>query len=191
MASLMSPWCFTPGKSVKVKGWGCSSAAMHRVWEKLPRAALVLVGGTEFGRGRTQRQTPFFRQFREQVAQAPGRVILTGFVPHENMAATYLLGDVFAAPSQKPEGMPMVLLEASACGLPLVATRLGGIPEVVQDGVNGLLVDRPPDPDELAGKIITLLQNDDLSQRPGPKGPGAGPGALCLATHRPGAGGGV
>ncbi len=157
------------GKIRESKGVGVLLAAMLRVWEKVPRAALVLVGGTEFGRGRTKRQTPFFRQFQEQVAQAPGRVILTGFVPHENMAATYLVGDVFAGPSQKPEGMPMVLLEASACGLPLVATRLGGIPEVVQDRENGLLVDRPPDADELAGKIITLLEDAALRQRLGQK----------------------
>ena len=67
----------------------------------------------------------------------------------------------------------MVLLEASACGLPMIATRLGGIPEVVQDGVNGFLVDSPPDDfDELAGKIITLLVDNDLRQRLGQKARG-------------------
>jgi spore coat protein SA len=158
------------GKIRESKGVGVLLAAMHRVWENLPRAALVLVGGTEFGRGRTKRETPFFKQFREQVGRAPGRVVLTGFVPHESMAQTYLLGDVFAAPSQKPEGMPMVLLEASACGLPMIATRLGGIPEVVQDGVNGLLVESPDDPEELAEKIISLLQDPAMSERLGVQG---------------------
>jgi glycosyltransferase involved in cell wall biosynthesis len=78
------------------------------------------------------------------------------------MALTYLVGDIFVAPSQKEEGMPMVLLEAAACGLPLVATRLGGIPEVVEEGQNGLLLDRPQDPEELAGKINTLIENPDF-----------------------------
>jgi spore coat protein SA len=158
------------GKIRESKGVGLLLAAMHRVWEKFPRAVLVLVGGTEFGRGRTKRETPFFKQFREQVARATGRVILTGFVPHEDMPKTYLVGDVFAAPSQKPEGMPMVLLEASACGLPLIATRLGGIPEVLQDGKNGLLVDSPNDPVELAEKIMTLLKDSALAQRLGRQG---------------------
>jgi spore coat protein SA len=157
------------GKIRESKGVGVLLAAMRQVWEKLPRAALVLVGGTEFGRGRTRRETPYFKQFREQVAGAPGRVILTGFVPHDDMAKTYLLGDVLSAPSQKPEGMPMVLLEASACGLPLIATRVGGIPEVVQDGVNGVLLENADDSGELAGKIITLLQDAALSQRLGQK----------------------
>lgn len=155
------------GKIRESKGVGLLLAAMERVWGRHPRAALVLVGGTEFGRGRLHRETPFFKQFRDQAARAAGRVILTGFVPHVNMALTYLLGDIFAAPSQKAEGMPMVLLEASACGLPLVATRQGGIPEVVQDGENGLLLDHPQDPEELAGKIGALLENPDLRRRLG------------------------
>jgi spore coat protein SA len=158
------------GKIRESKGVGVLLAAMHRVWEKYPRAALVLVGGTEFGRGRTKRETPFFKQLREQVAGTAGRVILTGFVPHDRMAQTYLLGDIFVAPSQKPEGMPMVLLEASACGLPLIATRLGGIPEVVRDGENGLLLDSPPDPGELGGKILALLKDPALSQSLGRQG---------------------
>lgn len=155
------------GKIRESKGVGLLLAAMSRVWEGLPQAVLVLVGGTEFGRGRLQRETPFFREFREQVARAPGRVMLTGFLPHDQMAATYLLGDVFAAPSQKPEGMPLVLLEASACGLPIVSTRLGGIPEVIQDGVNGMLLDHADDPEELARNILAVLQDPALSQRLG------------------------
>jgi len=86
------------------------------------------------------------------------------------MARTYLLGDVFVAPSQKAEGMPMVLLEASACGLPLIATRLGGIPEVVRAGTNGLLLDSPHDPEELAEKILALLRDPALCRSLGGRG---------------------
>jgi spore coat protein SA len=155
------------GKIRESKGAGLLLTAMHRVWEQLPQAAVVLVGGTEFGRGRTQRETPFFKKFKEMVAQAPGRIVLTGFVPHDSMPQAYLLGDVFVGPSQQAEGMPMVLLEASACGLPLIATRLGGIPEVVRDGLNGLLLDSPHDPEELAGKILAVLEDTALRQRLG------------------------
>jgi spore coat protein SA len=158
------------GKIRESKGVGLLMAAMRRVWARLPQAALALAGGTEFGRGRTGRETPFFRQFREQVARAPGRVLLTGFVPHEDMARTYLLGDVFAAPSQKPEGMPLVLLEAAACGLPIVTTRMGGIPEVVREGDNGLLLNNTQDPAELAEKILALLADAGLRRLLGGRG---------------------
>ncbi|MGQ9688705.1 MAG: glycosyltransferase family 4 protein [Desulfobaccales bacterium] len=155
------------GKIRESKGVAVLLAAMQRVWEKLPNAVLALVGGTEFGRGRLNRQTPFFRQLREQAARAPGRLLFTGFVPHADMARTYLLGDVFAAPSQKPEGMPLVLLEAAACGLPIISTRLGGIPEVVADRENGLLLDNPHDPEDLAEKILALLADPELRLRLG------------------------
>lgn len=155
------------GKIRESKGVGVLLDAMERVWGRHPRAVLMLVGGTEFGRGRLHRETPFYKEFRDHAARASGRVIFTGFVPHDNMDLTYLVGDICAAPSQKAEGMPMVLLEASASGLPLVATRLGGIPEVVQEGQNGLLLDRPQDPEELAGKIMSLIENPDFSRRLG------------------------
>ena len=158
------------GKIRESKGVGLLLAAMGRVWEKMPTAVLVLVGGTEFGRGRTHRETPFFKSFREKAARAPGRVITTGFLPPDHMPRAYLLGDVFVAPSQNEEGLGMVFLEAAASGLPLIGTRLGGIPEVVQDGINGLLLDRPHDPEELAIKILTLLENPDLQLRLGRQG---------------------
>jgi glycosyltransferase involved in cell wall biosynthesis len=64
------------------------------------------------------------------------------------------------------EGLSNVLLEAMACGLPVVATRVSGSVDVVKDGVNGLLVE-PEQPEELAGAIQRLLQDRKLAQRLG------------------------
>jgi spore coat protein SA len=143
---------------------------MTRVWETMPRAALVIVGGTEYGRNRTMRETPFLTQLRRDLAQAPGRVILTGFIPPTEMPRAYLLGDVFAGPSQIEEGLGLVFLEAAAAGLPIIATRKGGIPEVVRDGFNGLLLRQPDDEAELAEKITGLLNDGPLRQRLGQQG---------------------
>lgn len=62
------------------------------------------------------------------------------------------------------EGMGSVLIEAMAAGLPLAATRAGGIPEVVEDGANGLLVP-PRDPEALAGALLRLLEDEPLRRR--------------------------
>jgi spore coat protein SA len=158
------------GKVRESKGVGVLLTAMGRVWQAVPRAALVLVGGTEYGRGRTMRQTPFFEQLQRQIAGAPGRVVLTGFLPPASMPAAYLLGDIFAAPSQVEEGLGMVFLEAAAAGLPLVASRVGGIPEIVREGLNGLLLDQKNDPGELAEKIISLLRDPEQRKKLGTQG---------------------
>jgi len=164
------PTVLFAGKLRPSKGVHILLRAMPRVWEAAPRAVLVLAGGTEYGRGRTMRKTPFMTQLRRDLAQAPGRVILTGFIPPPDMPRAYLLGDVFAGPSQIEEGLGLVFLEAAAAGLPIIATRQGGIPEVVRDNFNGLLLRQADDAAELAEKIIRLLNDAPLRQRLGAQG---------------------
>ena len=164
------PTVLFAGKLRESKGVHILLRAMTRVWETVPRAVLVLVGGTEYGRGRTMRETPFMGQLRRDLARAPGRVVLTGFIPPPAMPRAYLLGDVFVGPSQIEEGLGLVFLEAAAAGLPIIATRQGGIPEVVRDGFNGLLLRQPDDAAELAEKIIGLLNDAPLRKRLGQQG---------------------
>jgi len=82
------------------------------------------------------------------------------------------LGDVLAAidilvvPSRRFESVPKILLEGMAAGRPVVATRIGDIPEFLQDGVTGLMVESE-DPDALAAAIIRLLQQPELAARLG------------------------
>jgi spore coat protein SA len=164
------PTVLFAGKLRESKGVHILVRAMARVWEALPKAALVLVGGTEYGRGRTMRETPFMTQLRRDLDRAPGKVVLTGFIPPAEMPRAYLLGDVFAGPSQIEEGLGLVFLEAAAAGLPIIATHQGGIPEVVRDGFNGLLLRQKDDDAELAAKIIGLLGEAPWRQRLGQQG---------------------
>ncbi|MFZ6021555.1 MAG: glycosyltransferase family 4 protein [Chloroflexota bacterium] len=71
--------------------------------------------------------------------------------------------DVFAYPSFH-EGIPLAVIEAMACGLPVVATRVGGLPDLIQEGINGFLVP-PGQPDALADKIAILIRDDNLRQK--------------------------
>jgi glycosyltransferase involved in cell wall biosynthesis len=71
--------------------------------------------------------------------------------------------DVFVLPSYF-EALPVALLEAMARGVPVIATRVGGIPDVIEDGVNGLLVD-PGQPEALARAMIVMLTDDALRTR--------------------------
>ena len=75
----------------------------------------------------------------------------------------YAIADVFALPSHT-EGSPNVLLEAMAANLPIVATAVGGVPEMVANNESALLVP-PGDPKHLASAIANLLTDKDLAQR--------------------------
>jgi glycosyltransferase involved in cell wall biosynthesis len=82
-----------------------------------------------------------------------------GFIEHDEMPQHYAQADLFVLPSRR-ESFGLVLAEAMACGLPVVATTAGAIPEVVEDGVTGVLVP-PDDPRALAKAINSLLSDPE------------------------------
>jgi len=81
-----------------------------------------------------------------------------------DMPAFYRSVDVFVLPSVSTEGLPLVVLEAMAMGLPVVATCLAGVPEVIEDGLNGLLVP-PGDPGALAKALSWLAVDGERRKR--------------------------
>jgi len=83
------------------------------------------------------------------------RVHLLGFI--DNAPTLLKAFDVFVLPSQK-EGLGYVLLEAGSAGLPVIATTVGGIPEIIDDGISGTLI-TPNDPTGLAKAIQELIEN--------------------------------
>ena len=88
-------------------------------------------------------------------------VELAGFVPERLLPYYYNAADYFVIPSSSGEGLPLVLLEAMACGLPVIVTTVGGIPEIIENMVNGVLVP-PRNPEAMAEIISTLLSNKEL-----------------------------
>jgi glycosyltransferase involved in cell wall biosynthesis len=102
------------------------------------------------------------------------RVELVGRMTSDGVAAELAAADVLVAPSVptrggKREGIPVVLMEAMATGLPVIASRLSGIPELVTDGVDGLLVP-PGDDAALAEALARLAADPDLRRRLGEAG---------------------
>lgn len=95
---------------------------------------------------------PLRSRVEQAAARNAGRVRYVGHV--SEVLTAYRQADVVVMPSLS-EGLPMTALEAMACGLPLVASRVGGLPEVVADGETGLLVP-PGDPSALAAALRVL-----------------------------------
>jgi glycosyltransferase involved in cell wall biosynthesis len=81
------------------------------------------------------------------------------------LAAAYASADVFVFPSDT-ETLGFVAMEAMACGVPAVGARAGGIPDVIEDGVNGLMF-TPLDLGDLTKKVKRLLNDDELRARLG------------------------
>jgi glycosyltransferase involved in cell wall biosynthesis len=116
---------------VEVKGMHELAAAAEPLLKKHARFRLVCVGD---GPSRDR-----LLSLRDRVKRA-GAVTLTGRVPPQEVPLSLQGSDFLVLPSYS-EGMPQAVLEAMNCGLPVVATRVGGVPEAVIDGETGLLVD--------------------------------------------------
>jgi len=102
-------------------------------------------------------------RYRDRLAPLLGRefVVAHGPVPHEQIADALRSIDVLVVPSIWPENSPLVIQEAFLAGVPVVASRIGGIPEAVIDGRNGLLFE-PGDADGLASALGRLLEEPHL-----------------------------
>jgi glycosyltransferase involved in cell wall biosynthesis len=131
--------------------------AAHLVVREVPDARFIILGEGEL-------REPLERQVREYKLEK--HVLLPGF-------RTDVLGcikgfDLFAM-SSVTEGLGTSLLDAMACSRAIVATRTGGIPEIVEDGVNGVLVP-PRDHAEMAKAIVRLLNDGALRKKMGDAG---------------------
>jgi glycosyltransferase involved in cell wall biosynthesis len=99
-----------------------------------------------------------FRRNLEERAQGLGignRIVFAGARLHDEIPLWLNAADCLILPSFS-EGCPNVVLEASACGCPIIATRIGGIPEIIKHGENGILVE-PGDPAGLARAMSAMM----------------------------------
>jgi glycogen(starch) synthase len=95
-------------------------------------------------------------------------VSFVGYFPDEKLPGLYAASDVFVLPALY-ENFPFAILEAQATGLPVISTRVGGIPELVTNNKNGLLVE-PANSDQLTETMISLLQNPAFAEELGRRG---------------------
>jgi glycosyltransferase involved in cell wall biosynthesis len=131
--------------------------ALPAILERHPRLRVLL-----FGRGPLEEE---LRELAESLGVAE-RVVFPGFVEELHRILPCL--DLLVHPAHM-EGLGVILLQASAAGVPIVAAAGGGIPEVVREGTNGLLVP-PGDVDALTRAVLTLLGDEGMRRRLGEGG---------------------
>jgi glycosyltransferase involved in cell wall biosynthesis len=142
------------GSLYPVKGVQYLIMAMKLVHDKMPDARLILVGD---GKEREPLAALSIQLGIQKYVQFVGKV------PHAKVQTFMQQADVFILPSLS-EGLPNVILEAMACGLPIVASRIGGIPDIIINETNGYLVE-VKDTDAIAHKIMLLLQDGPLRKK--------------------------
>ena len=150
------------GRLVHKKGFDVLILAFADLAEKYPHVRLV-IGGE--GSLRTSLEA-LVQKYNIQ-----NRVIFPGRIPWDQVADFFALGDIFVLPSIRDahgnvDGLPTVLLEALACGIPVVASDIGGVQMVIEDGENGLLIP-PEDLQTLRETLTRLLGNAEERTRLG------------------------
>lgn len=147
-----------PGRPTLVKGSAVLAQALPQVLHGFPSAEFVFTGG---GAEEFLRLVPLSHELRSHIR-------FLGYVPFDALPRIYASADLVIAPTYY-ENFPIRILEALASGIPVVASSVGGIPEIVRTGSTGTIVP-PGDPARLAAAIVDLLRDDALRARLGQEG---------------------
>jgi glycosyltransferase involved in cell wall biosynthesis len=140
--------------------------AAESIREQLPNLRVLVVGG---GGGRGEERGTDYAQDIHSLAADLGLEETVDFLgPRDDVPDVLAALDV-AVLSSDYEGSPISILEYMEAGKPVVATRVGGVPDLVEDGVTGVLVDRQ-DPEALAEAVVGLLRDPDRARSMGEAG---------------------
>lgn len=149
------------GRIVEEKGVHLLIEAFARVRLQLPDARLLVVGDETSGFASRDR-------YAEQVRKAAGRIggiSFSGFVPHGEIHAYYAAADLSVVPTTGEEGFCNVVVESMASGVAVLAARSGAVPDLIDHGQTGFLLDDPRDVDAAADRIATLLLDEQTRRQ--------------------------
>jgi glycosyltransferase involved in cell wall biosynthesis len=147
----------TVGWLLPIKGPDVLLHAMNDVWREYPHCHLVFVGKGEM------------KAKLKQMAKESGKADHVHFLGWRDDIWNIIPAfDIFVLPSRN-EGMGRVVVEAMAAGKPVIASRVGGVPDLIEDGVNGYLF-TSEDSDQLASRIAHLIQNPGKAKAMGREG---------------------
>jgi glycosyltransferase involved in cell wall biosynthesis len=145
------------GKLCREKGCEHLVKAMPQILSHVPDAKLLIVGpGTEKEK---QMLLSLVRELKIE-----GNVEFLGKIP--NVSSYYQKANVIVLPSITFENCSLVILESLASGRPVIASALGGTPELIEDGKTGFLLE-PRNPYQISEKVVRVLLDDDLAKKMG------------------------
>jgi len=152
-----APVVLTVGHIREVKGIDVLVKVAARVALEIPKVVFVIIGANA--------DPEYFQTIQTQIAELGIQQNVRFVGQTENVASFLKIGDVFFLPSRS-EGFSNALIEAMACGLPCVATRVGGNPEAIEEGSSGFVTESE-DADTAADRILRLLRDPNLASEMG------------------------
>lgn len=155
------------GRLIPKKGVHHLLKAMKTITETEPNTVLILVGSAFYG---SRRLTKYVKKLYRQGNTMPHQVRFIPYISHFDMPKWYQIADVVAVPSEEGEAFGLVNVEAMASGIPVVATRSGGIQEVIADGTVGYLIDFASLEVDLPRYLLRLLADGELRRAMGEQG---------------------
>ena len=154
------------GRIIKKKGVHFLIDAFLKVKEECSEAKLLIVGPPgQFG---VHRPSSYATKIL-QSAKREDDIIIMGPIYSDKIAQIYSCSNLFILYSDCPEAFGMAVLEAMSSGLPVIAARVGGLPELLDHGITGLLVP-PRNTDLLTKAIISLIEDESYRRRLGEAG---------------------
>ncbi|TXK46967.1 glycosyltransferase family 4 protein [Pontibacter qinzhouensis] len=152
------------GRVVREKGVLELINAFSEVCKSLDNVHLYIIGGHHFG---DDYESDFIHEVKFEASKLKDKVTFTGYLTHDQILPILVNASIFVCPSTWEEPFGMVLTEAMAVKLPIIASNRGGIPEVI--GNTGILIE-PENTNQFADAIIYLLENPDIAKELGLKG---------------------
>ncbi|MFA5929135.1 MAG: glycosyltransferase family 4 protein [Candidatus Margulisiibacteriota bacterium] len=136
-------------------------AAFIKLAKERPNICLVLAGDNETD---NKREDHYLEALKRSAKVLPEQIFFTGYVAQESMPELYQTADIYCAVPEWQEPLGLVFLESQSAGLPVVASRTGGVPETMIDGRTGFLVDLPIKTDALVEKLQIMVDNPLLRE---------------------------
>ncbi|MFC1703777.1 glycosyltransferase family 4 protein [Candidatus Omnitrophota bacterium] len=160
---------FHPARMGLAKGCDTSIKAFRIIKDRFPNAMLVLAGTKHIiDWGETQQKDIAYLVKLVKIFRLEKDVLIDSYSRKE-VAKLYGVSSVCVYPSTGAEPFGLTMLEALATAKPMVVTNMGGMPEIIRDGINGFVVPGR-DFEALASRVIQLLANDNLRRRLGETG---------------------
>jgi spore coat protein SA len=152
------------GRLIEIKG-------VHHILEALPELIKVdpsirlLIAGSALEK--STKHTSYINQLKKQTESIKDHVVFTSFIPHDRIHTLFQISDLLLVPSEQNEAFGLVNVEGMSTGIPVIATESGGMPEIIDHGKTGFLIDPSNVREELTKHILDLLSNPEKIQQMG------------------------